>query len=679
MPLSTRLGFYRVTEAWRWLGVIWLYLVLLLWYRMAAGGLPLIVAAWLFSLLLVSLMVGNLFLKWALKDSDKFNNLPTQLLSGLLCVNLSLYLASLALPFNLTVNWIIFSILVLILWFCARRASFKSILQTSHASETFFFLIVPLAVTVWCRELMHPIELTGGNAIIPAWPDVYYHISQIVSFASSKGVGSLSDVLMVDAPVHPYHLASYIFPAVLVDVTGSSALVAYESLLVPLGLLMTGLAAYSLGQSVFGKWPALAAGLALMFLPDASQQNFGNPFFGYHWSQQVGPAQGYGVACAALVFMLMLEACRTNQYRLIFLGYIFVFFTLLYKAQIFVAISFLAFVFPVLFMSGRVANYRIPLLLLFTGIYLGVVSLSQMSLSVPTMHLDGSDLTTYSTSIMGIQKGGFIKRTFTSLFLYAGNNGYLRAGTFILMLIISTFGVFPVLYAVLLGHLKRCFKPVVWLFPLIVVTIYLIMASGLALDDRHIGTPEELQHRPFVWAYFVLVVWSAGATYHRLFGDALPVSRQAKWSAALLILFLATVPIYFSKGIQTIKSWSPDFQGGQKLPVCQLEAARFIRANSQRREVVQDAMNENLILLALSERKLFAIDTGGVRAPVGIQPRLNSLKQLKELKDGNEVESFMKEHAIRWYVINPKDHVQWAEALAVRVAFECDGYRVYHF
>jgi hypothetical protein len=675
MFLSANPG-VTVTVAWRWLGVIWLYLVLLLWHRMTAGDLPIIVAAWLFSFLLISLMVGDLFLKWALRDSDRFNNLPTKLLSGILCVNVFLFIASLVLPFHLAVDWIIFLILVLILWSRVRRVSFDSFLSACHMSETFFFLAIPLAVTAWCLELLHPIKLNGEVAVIRAWPDVYYHICQITAFASSKGAGTISDVQMVDSAVHLYHMASYMLPAVLVDVTGSSALVAYASLLVPLGILMTALAAYSLCHIVFGKWPALAAGLALMLLPDATQQGFGNPFFGYHWLQQIAPAGSYGVASAAFVFMLMFEACRTTQYRLIILGYFFVFVTLLFKAQIFVAISFTALVFPVLFMGGRVANYRVPLLLLLTCIYLGVIALSQTSLSVPVMRLDGSGLTTYSSLILSFQTDGFIKQTFTSLFVSAGNNWYLRAGVFVLMMLICIFGFFPVLYAVLLRHLKRCFNPVVWLFPLMVLTVYLVMASCLALDDRHIGTPEELLHRPFVWAYFVLVVWCSGATYHRLFGDALPVSRQAKWSFVLFILFLAIVPISFGKGISTFKSWG---LGYQELPVCQLEAARFIRENSHVDEVVQDAINDNLVLFAFSERKSFAIDSGGVRLPVGIQSRLNSLKRLKELKDGNEVESFMKENAIRWYLTNPMDNVQWAEAMMSHVVFGCGGYRVYHF
>ena len=455
MLLNVKLGFPSATGALRGLGVIWLFVVTLLWYRLAAGSLPLIVIAWLFSLLLVSFLVGDLFLKWALKDSGRFNNLPTKLLSGLLCVNVFLYIACLALPFGLSVDWVIFLILVLILWGRARRFNFASILQTGHASESIFFLAISIAVTVWCRDLLRPIDVNGGNALIRAWQDVYFHLCQIASFASSKGAGTIADVLMADAPAHPYHMASYILPAVLVDMTGSTVLVAYASLLVPLGILMTGLAAYSLGQLVFGKWPALAASLALMLLPDAFQQGFGNPFFGYHWSQQVGPAQGYGVASAAFVFMLMLEACRTSQYRLVFLSYIFVVITLLYKAQIFVAISFLAFVFPVLFMSGRVAKYRIPLFVLFTGIYLGVVILSQTSLSVPVMRLDGSSLKAYSELIFDMQTDGFIKQIFTSLFFRSGNNGYLKLATFVLMLLVCTFGIFLLLLFLFDGFSNR--------------------------------------------------------------------------------------------------------------------------------------------------------------------------------------------------------------------------------
>ena len=91
-------------------------------------------------------------------------------------------------------------------------------------------------------------------------------------------------------------------------------------------------------------------------------------------------------------------------------------------------------------------------------------------------------------------------------------------------------------------------------------------------------------------------------------------------------------------------------------------------------------MNDNFIIPALSERKSFVIDTGGLRAPKGIQTRLDSLQQLKVLKNGNEIASFMHEHSIKWYVIDPIAPVQWSDQTTLsHVVFNCGGYKVYHF
>ncbi|HTN94950.1 MAG TPA: hypothetical protein VMJ33_10240 [Gallionella sp.] len=688
MLLGVKLNFARLTGASSWLGMIILYVVMLLWHRMAAGDLSIITVAWFFSLLLVSLLAGDLFLKWGLRDSERFNNLPTKLLTGMLCANVAMFIASLVLPFGLAIDWMIFLIVVLILWIRARRTSTGNLMPAAHISETFFIVAIAIAVTAWCLDVLRPIESIGGVMVIRVWPDIYYHVSEIAAFATSKGIGTISDVHMVGEAMRPYHVGSYVLPAVFVAVTGSSALIAYKSLLVPLGILITALAAYSLGNIAFGKWPAMAAGLALMLLPDAFQQGFGNGYLSYQWLQQIQPAAGYGIACAAVAFMFMLEGCSTNRYRLILLGYFFALVTLLFKAHIFVAISFLAFVFPVLFMKGRTTQYRFFMLLALTCIYVGVAALSQMSLSVPILRLDGSGLETYASNILELQASGIIKNAFIFLFDSAGNNWHLEAGTFALMLVICTFGVFPVLYAVVLRHLKRRFEPMIWLFPMLVVAVYLIMATGLALNDRPIGTHSELLHRPFVWAYFVVVVWSAGAIYYRLFGDALPANKQIRWSLVLLALALEFVPVSYGKGVQTLTSYVPGTNiyvswgnAYQEVPACLVKIAGFIRKNAKADDVVQDSMNDpHFILSAFSERYPYAIAIDNqFRSAINVQPRLDSLQRLKEIKDSNEVESFMKEHAMRWYVVDPTDNVQWADAAKSHLLLTCGGYRAYQF
>ena len=272
---------------------------------MTAGELPLIVAGWLLSFLMISFLAGDLFLKWALRDEERFNNLPTKLLAGILCVSSALAIGIFVLPLRLAVDWIILLFLVTILWFLARRGNYVKFQPTGNLPESIFVLVIPLLVTAWCRDILRPMELNGTLAVIRAWPDIFFHMCQIESLTSSRGIGSISDVSMVGATAHPYHIASYLLPAVLADVSGISGLIAFSSLLVPLGILLTALAAYSMGNLVFGKWPALAAGLGLMLLPDAFQQGLSMRFFSYHWSQQVGPAQCYGVACAAFAFTVL--------------------------------------------------------------------------------------------------------------------------------------------------------------------------------------------------------------------------------------------------------------------------------------------------------------------------------------------------------------------------------------
>ena len=596
----------------------------------------------------------------------------------MLLVNVCLYLAAIALPFGLVLDWIIFSVVVLLIWLCFGLPTQSSLFKHVHPSEGIFIAVIPPIITLWCRDVLRPIELNEGDFIIRAWSDIYYHLAQIETFASSKGLGSISDVAMVGAPVHPYHHASYIVPALLVKATSCSALVAYASFLVPVGLLLTALAAYSLASSVFGKYPALAAGMALVLLPDALQQGVGNSFFGYQWLQQVGPAGCYGVASAAVAFMLLLDSCRNSSLRVLAWGYIFVAFTLMFKAQIFVAISYLAFIFPALFFKWMPKKNRLVLLVVLTVVYVGVTVGSQALSSVPVIRLDGSSLADYSSLVLSMQADGVIKSVMTAILGVTRGNWFFGGVAFALMLTICTFGLFPILYLVLWKSLRAIFQPMVCLFPVLVVLIYLVMGTSLALDDRHIGMPEELLHRPFVWAYFVLVVWIAAATYYRLFGDAPPVTRSLKWMLMTLIPVMTLVPVYFGHGIQTNKGCGlSDFT---RLPESFLEVTNFIRVKSNQDDVVQDSGNDrHFMLSALSERKPFAIDCGGFRQPVGLPARLLELQNLKNLHDTHEVDAFMKKNMIKWYVTHQGDHVQWATAMMERVAFESGGYRVYRF
>lgn len=126
-----------------------------------------------------------------------------------------------------------------------------------------------------------------------------------------------------------------------------------------------------------------------------------------------------------------------------------------------------------------------------------------------------------------------------------------------------------------------------------------------------------------------------------------------------------------------MKAWGMNYP---EFPACQVNAALYIRDHSAKDDVAQDSMNDHfLILSTLSGRQPFAVDASGSRAPLGIQSRLQLLRQLSDLEYFGDAEFFMKSNAIKWYILNPGEHPRWASAMQQHAVFECEGYRVYHF
>ncbi|MFI0435323.1 MAG: hypothetical protein ACH350_06310 [Parachlamydiaceae bacterium] len=643
----------------------------LIWDRMTTGSWTIKHSLWLFSLMMNALLMGDLLLKWIFCDEERFNNLPTKCLLGFLSCNMFLFIAVLILPFTLKINWILVSLFLPCLWCYIRKGDVSTLSSNVHHSEIFFFFVIPLAITAWCQDLLQPLIFEDGAATVKVWPDYYFHLCEINSFSLSHGLNTMCDPQMSGAAIHPYHLASYVIPAAMVSATGTSSLVAYASLFVPLGMLLASFGAYALGNTMFGPWGALAGCIALTMLPDAYQQGFGNHFLSFHWLEQISPAMGYALGSASLVFVLLLNGCENNQWRFILWGYAFTFITLLFKAHIFVALSLIALIYPFIFMTGSVMKYRIPLLILLICGYVGVVILFQEHPGVPKMRLDGSGFTYYSQLILNFQQDGLIRKgVIESLHLFE-SSWFLQALIFSFMLLMGTCGLAIIIYPTLLN----CRQPSMWLFPLLVIVIYLIMSCGLSPDDRRIGQPEELLHRPFVWAYFVLMIWCGGAVYYNLFGYQLPQSKQIKRLFCLIIMLLQMIPLHYGKNIEAFPEWG---MNGEKIPFGLFQTAHFIQEHSHPDDIVQDSENDpRFILSALCMRKPFIINGGGFRAPKGSLGRLNAMKILHELQSEDQIEAFMQRYAIKWYVVGPSQDA--THILSKAPIFECEDYKVYHY
>jgi hypothetical protein len=663
---------YKAYFQSRWLGLLFVFAALIGWHFMTARTASAAVAGVLFAAVITAYLLGDVVLKLLLHDKAGFDTISFRLVCGALTGMALLYVAAMVLRFGLPIDAAIIAATVLGTWLFVRKACWRTPFRGTDPAEPGFVALGLLAVTLWCRDVMHPID-SQILTIVPAWPDVFYHMSEIAAFAGSTGAATVHDVQMAGAPVHPYHFASYIFPALLVSAGGVSEWVAYAGFLVPASVMLTFLAAHAIVAPVFGRWPAAVGGLALLLLPDASQQNFGNPFMGYHWLQQVGPAGGYGVASAAMAFVFMIEACRSRRVVLIFASYFFLFVTLIFKAHIFVAIAYLLLIFPALFYGGPSLSQRVVASTVLTAVFVAVVRFSQQLPGVPVLRMDGSSVPVFSRMILGMQSEGVLKTLFSSIFPITGANGVV----FGLMLLLITFGILPAVYACQLTRLRRQFPLLVWLFPILVVGNFLVMAVWLALDDRHIGRPEELSHRPFVWAYFILVAWAAASTYRLYFGDAPPGRAMTIRAAATIIVLMLVVPGYLGSGVQTMPVWGTTFP---KVSNCLVNSASFIKQSSLASDIVQDANNDpRFILTALTARRPYAIDTGGVRAPAGIAKRLQALAAIRSAPTLDEASVLARQLGIQWWVNGPHASVTWASGASQRAAFTCAKFQVFHF
>src|SRR5215475_6835452 len=253
------------------------------------------------------------------------------------------------------------------------------------------------------------------------------------------------------------------------------------------------------------------------------------------------------------------------------------------------------------------------------------------------------------------------------------------------MLLLSTFGFWIIACGAtfLVLRARRHTATSILFFPILVVANYGVMSLGLAMDARRVGTPDELLNRPLVWAYFAVVVWTAGAAYMTQFGDAPPRRLPGRIAATLLVLMGLTVPWTFSRNLQTFPAWAGfgSFEEFASFPLCRVQASLYIREHSRAHEIVQDSENDfRYLTTALAERQAFAIaNMLKTREEAGMSERLAAMESFKHVTSAAELKAFAARHKISWYLLHPTSTVSWPTPLRDAAEYVCDGFRVYQF
>ena len=661
---------------------------LVFWVSSAGGRIDWATLTVLALLIVLAWGVGHLTLRASgLLDAEpRLRTDVPQLSVGIPLLVTGAFVISLLSPLALWLDGLLIAgiVLILLAWSrfrdrCASQHSDPSQSETVAGGkvDAIFLVLALLITTLWCRDLLQPVRLVGELVEVRAWGDVYYHLSQIARMASAQSVWDLQDIQMAGSHAQPYHLAGYLIPALVKNATDQSAWAVYSGLFVPVGLLLTAFASYTLALTLFGRPAAMVAGLALLLLPDAAQMGMGLRFLSYHWLQQVGPAGMYGVAASAMAFMFMCLACNRAKVAWMLPAALLVGCVLLLKAQIFVAITFPLIIMPALFFKGLSIRWRLALLAASTAGFLTMVAIGQMSLSVPLMRLDGSGLAPYSQMLTNMQSRGLLKEWSMHTYPLIKEHWWLGAAAFLPVLVFSTFGLHVLATAWASWVSRGRISSIAAWIPWLVVSIYVAMTMGLALDDRAVGMPEELLHRPFVWAYFVVVTLTAAMIWHHLYGQAWPKKRSARATWLVFGLLLLATPIHFGKRIQTMPSWG---RGYETLPACLYHATQFVRDNSRPDAIVQEQKADpTFAVTALTERSAWAVDSGGHRMPTGLSERIRLVQRIENETDFTRATKSLREAGVHMYIASDRDNLAWLHDDSIRsgsVAFECGNVAV---
>jgi hypothetical protein len=206
-----------------------------------------------------------------------------QFLLGFFLFNSLLFVTNLFSPLGIFGNGIILLLLAVGLEyvFKARHLPVDEDKQANLVS-LLCILLSGTGASIWCMDIQSSTVLDGQTQVIRSWVDTFYHVRHISAFEFAHGLKSISNVDMSGGVPKIYHYAIYFSAALVSAFSDISTLKVYDFFLLPFGILINGLSAFVLVSSLLGVWPALAATVAVILIPDVYQQGVGNKYLSYY-------------------------------------------------------------------------------------------------------------------------------------------------------------------------------------------------------------------------------------------------------------------------------------------------------------------------------------------------------------------------------------------------------------
>jgi hypothetical protein len=622
-------------------------------------------------------LAGSLVGSWRRFSSGLLPDLPFRLLAGYAVVNTALFALAWLSPLGIVANFSVLLAVTLVIFVTRRPTRAKS---RSGGIGPWVVLLCLAATTLWCQDSLQPIQQAVDGLRFKPWMDGFYHAVHVRIFGAAHGASTIEDFRMAGVPARLYHYAAYLTPALIKQASGITAYSAFAAIQVPLGVCFTGLAAYVLVASFWGPIAGLLASTALLFLPDGVQQGTESPLLSYHWLSQISPGATFGIAVVALAWLFVIRGCQRGSRWQIAAGWVVGGLVTFYKAQFFIASALPLAMVPPLFMRGRLRRWHRAVW--GTGTvtaYAGCIALTQKLPDFPLIRLDGS-ATTWLFDVLNRASESAPLKAFTISLIGSGQPWLMNLVFGPVYLLTSVFGAFLLLFIALAIAVRKQIAPVLRWFPFLLTANFLVMAMGLALDSRGVGTPEELLHRPFLLMYFAVVAWIGGAA-----GAIL--TRSSLWSrhivhviVLVLPLPLLMVPADLGPGVQLLTKTAG--MSNQRVSPGLRHATEVMRIEGKPDDIFQDSSFDRFYLAAaMSERRPY-VEHMVVHVRHNddkVKQRTAQITDLMSTPSRDAVVAKLKTLGIRWFLLHPGHQVAWPPEIAGHPILDVAGFRLYRF
>jgi hypothetical protein len=643
---------------------------LIVWITLASGSLNLYSAVFLLVLPWILLRAGGIITAGVRLPSF----FALDFLLGVAVVSVGVMTWKIFVPLSL---WIPLIVLVI------AAAGIPKLLPQNRrdpvsALDLLCVIVSLAAATGWSQDLILPTRPVEGGTVFKPWSDFFFHATMVARSLEAQTLHQVGNYEWKGFPAIIYHYASYSLASCLAKVGHLSAYDTVVGFWAPFGSFLTGLASYALGRVIWGQGAGLAALVAVFLIPDGAMMNVAHPYYGYFWLQHIAPGGLYGVAIAGTALILIIQGMREGRRVWIVSGVVLGALVALFKVHVFAAAFPLLFSFAILAWPPR---KRLQWLVLTACVAAGVALLTLANhLHVgPNVHFDFSGGAWYWKILANWASGTHVESWYQIFSTAHPFPSYLAQA--IGLLLLNALGIFAVIASLVWLLAVRCKT---WqaseAISVATVAILLLMTFGLS-GNALLGNPDELIHRPFVWAYWLVGSLTAG----RLFSMATGRRPQPPtWAIAVSILALLLVPVWYGSGLECGKWSGAGAHSSIRVDRGLVDCAYYIRSQPPTEAVAQDSRLDDLpILGGLGERPSFAarpkffmrVSKAFRESPY--QEQLRRLRSLQQATNVPDLQRSVHETGIRWYVLHPGDSCPWPTEFRDRPVFESNGYKVY--